>query len=196
MLEQEGKPLPGANPESFYWWNDALDTLDSTAGATGSKVKARYSFVYVFEVSEWKIAHHHSSSMPELKLALKITEKEAQSLFHLSNDAFTMLNPAMVAMRYAKNAVLLPTVSDTPRTDYASIKNYFESFLQKKPQNTILESHVTLGEGWSKDVGIYEFTMGAPSDKVKGWYTFVYVYKDGEWKISHHNSSVMPEAYL
>ena len=38
--------------------------------------------------------------------------------------------------------------------------------------------------------------MGATGDKVKGRYSFVYVYEDGEWKISHHHSSVMPEAYL
>jgi hypothetical protein len=31
---------------------------------------------------------------------------------------------------------------------------------------------------------------------VKGRYSFVYVYEDGEWKISHHHSSVMPEAIL
>lgn len=49
---------------------------------------------------------------------------------------------------------------------------------------------------WCQDVGIYEFTMGATGDKVKGRYTFVYVWEDGQWKISHHHSSVMPEAFL
>jgi ketosteroid isomerase-like protein len=34
-------------------------------GKDGSKVKARYSFIYVFEDGEWKISHHHSSAMPE-----------------------------------------------------------------------------------------------------------------------------------
>jgi uncharacterized protein (TIGR02246 family) len=183
-------PLVGDN------WCKDVGIYEFTLGATGAKVKARYSFVYVYEDGEWKIAHHHSSAMPEAKLALNINKEQAQGLFHLWNDALATLDPDKVAKRYAKNAVLLPTVSDTPRTDYASIKNYFESFLLKKPQGTILESHVTLGEGWCKDVGIYEFTMGATGDKVKGRYTFVYVYEDGEWKISHHHSSVMPEAFL
>ena len=49
---------------------------------------------------------------------------------------------------------------------------------------------------WCQDVGIYEFTMGATGDKVKGRYSFVYVWEDGQWKISHHHSSVMPEAFL
>jgi uncharacterized protein (TIGR02246 family) len=183
-------PLVGDN------WCKDVGIYEFTLGATGAKVKARYSFVYVYEDGEWKIAHHHSSAMPEAKLAMSINKEQAQGLFHLWNNALATLDPDTVAKRYAKNAVLLPTVSDTPRTDYASIKNYFESFLLKKPQGTILESHVTLGEGWCKDVGIYEFTMGATGDKVKGRYTFVYVYEDGEWKISHHHSSVMPEAFL
>lgn len=47
-------------------------------GKDGSKVMARYSFVYVYEDDEWKIAHHHSSAMPEdmLKAANKIKELE------------------------------------------------------------------------------------------------------------------------
>lgn len=38
-------------------------------GADGSKDKARYSFIYVFEEGDWKIAHHHSSVMPESVLS-------------------------------------------------------------------------------------------------------------------------------
>ena len=39
--------------------------LYSYRGATGDKVKARYTYVYTYEEGEWKIAHHHSSVMPE-----------------------------------------------------------------------------------------------------------------------------------
>ena len=38
--------------------------------------------------------------------------------------------------------------------------------------------------------------MGATGDKVKARYSYVYVHEDGEWKIAHHHSSVMPEAFL
>jgi len=36
-----------------------------TMGADGSKVKARYTYVYVYENGAWLISQHHSSVMPE-----------------------------------------------------------------------------------------------------------------------------------
>ena len=40
-----------------------------------------------------------------------------------------------VTKRYAKKAVLLPsTASDIARTDYDTIKHYFDDFLKTKPQ--------------------------------------------------------------
>ena len=166
-------------------WAKDVGIYEFTMGATGDKVKARYSFVYVYEDGAWKIAHHHSSAMPESGAkggsgAPSITTDECKNLFYLWNDALATLDSTVVAKRYAKEGVLLPTVSDTPRTDFASIKDYFDSFCLKKPQGTILESYPTVGDGWCKDVGIYEFTMGADGSKVKARYSFVYVYEDSE----------------
>ena len=85
-------------------------------------------------------------------------------------------------------------VSDIPRTDFDSIKDYFDSFLLKKPQGEILEGYIRIGDGWAQDNGIYEFTMGATGDVVKARYSFMYVQDDdGKWKIGHHHSSQMPE---
>jgi hypothetical protein len=50
-------------------------------GADGSKVLARYSFVYIQEGDEWKIAHHHSSAMPEGLLAASAKVKQLEALF-------------------------------------------------------------------------------------------------------------------
>lgn len=125
-----------------------------------------------------------------------IADSEVQGLFSKWNDALATLDPDAVAKRYASKSVLLPTVSDTPRTDYESIKAYFVDFLKKKPQGVILESNVIKGDDYCMDAGIYEFTMGATGDKVKARYTYVYTFEDGEWKIAHHHSSVMPEAVL
>ena len=101
-------------------------------GATGAKVKGRYTFVYVYEDGEWKISQHHSSVMPEASAPKAITEEEVKNLFQLWNSALATLDPDAVAKRYAKKGVLLPTVSDVPRTDYGLIKDYFEGFLKKK----------------------------------------------------------------
>jgi uncharacterized protein (TIGR02246 family) len=136
------------------------------------------------------------ASKPTMEAAPAISDSEVQSLFSLWNDALATLDPDTVAKRYAKKSVLLPTVSDTPRTDYDSIKAYFVDFLKKKPQGVILESNVIKGDDYCMDAGIYQFTMGATGDKVKARYTYVYTFEDGEWKIAHHHSSVMPEAFL
>ena len=195
------KKPQGERLESFVtigtnWCQDA-GLYEFTLGATGDKVKARYSFVYVYEEGQWKIAHHHSSQMPEEISAapVAITEKEVQGLFGKWNDALATLDADQVAARYSKKTApcLLPTVSDVPRTDYESIKSYFTDFCEKKPQGEILESYVTVGHNYCMDDGIYEFTMGATGDKVKARYSFVYTYEDGEWKIVHHHSSQMPE---
>ena len=94
------------------------------------------------------------------------------------------MNSTTVASRYSSRAVLLPTVSDTPRNTNALIVDYFDSFLLKKPQGVILSGNITTGCNWAQDAGIYEFTMGADGSKVKARYTYVYVWEAGQWRIS------------
>ena len=138
-------------------WASDSGIYEFTMGATGDVVKARYSFNYVQENGQWKIQHHHSSVMPEeIAMGKPITEDEVRSLFSLWNNALATEDPKQVAARYAKAGVLLPTVSDVPRTDFASIEDYFVNFLKLKPQGEILDSHVTIGHNWCQDAGIYE----------------------------------------
>ena len=125
--------------------------------------------------------------------AAQPTQEEVRALFHLWNQALQTGDSRIVAKRYTKDAVLLPTVSDTPRTNEALIKDYFDSFLLRKPKGTIIESFVKIGEGYAKDSGVYSFTMGDDGSTVKARYSFLYVKEDGQWKIAHHHSSVMPE---
>merc|ERR1712127_698341 len=132
--------------------------------------------------------------MPEgIVSAEPITETEVRSLFNLWNDALATKDPVQVAKRYSKAGVLLPTVSDVPRTDHPGIVDYFANFLKGEPQGEILSGDILVGTNWAQDAGIYEFTMGTTGAKVKGRYTFVYVFEDGKWMISQHHSSVMPE---
>lgn len=133
-------------------------------------------------------------AIPAMSPPCSISEGQVRALFYLWNDALATGDSRIVAKRYSEDPLLLPTVSDTPRTDYETIKDYFDNFLKLEPQGIILDGHITIGNGWARDAGIYEFTMGVDGSKVKARYTYVYVYENGQWKISHHHSSVMPEA--
>jgi uncharacterized protein (TIGR02246 family) len=130
------------------------------------------------------------------KVESDISEEEVRALFSLWNSALATGDSRIVASRYTESPVLLPTVSDTPRTDFDSVKDYFDAFLLKEPQGEIVEGHISIGDGWASDTGIYEFTMGTTGDKVKARYTYLYVQEDDIWKIQHHHSSVMPEEYI
>ena len=84
------------------------------------------------------------------------TEAEVRALFELWNQALATGDSRIVASRYSKEPVLLPTVSDQARTDFDSVKDYFDAFLLKQPQGKILDGKVTIGNGFASDAGIYE----------------------------------------
>ncbi|MFI9815843.1 SgcJ/EcaC family oxidoreductase [Saccharothrix variisporea] len=120
------------------------------------------------------------------------TAQEVQALFGEWNRALATLDPGKVAERYTADAVLLPTVSNKVRTGHAEIADYFEHFLQGKPQGQILDSRVwILGPDTALDAGTYRFTTD--SGTVDARYTFVYERANGTWLIKHHHSSAMPE---
>jgi uncharacterized protein (TIGR02246 family) len=125
-----------------------------------------------------------------------LSEAELAGLFDRWNRSLATLRPAEVAGNYARNAVLLPTVSNQPRTTPALIEDYFRTFLAGKPQGTINERHMTIGCNMATDVGIYTFTLQGPKgpQTVRARHSFVYVPEGGTWKILRHHSSAMPEA--
>ena len=98
--------------------------------------------------------------------------------------------------RYWGDAVLLPTVSNTPRTTPAMVRDYFVHFLEKHPRGRIDSRSIQIGCNLAIDMGTYTFSVlgatGAPGE-VAARYTYVYAFRDGEWKILHHHSSAMPE---
>ena len=86
-----------------------------------------------------------------------ITEEEVRGLFNLWNDALATKDPEKVAKRYSKEGVLLPTVSDVPRTDFPGIVDYFTNFLKLEPQGKIESGKIIIGTNWAQDAGIYEW---------------------------------------
>lgn len=118
------------------------------------------------------------------------------ALFERWNLALATLDSSRVAGLYWPDAVLLPTVSNIPRTDTASITDYFDHFLPKFPRGRIIRRVTHHVCGVSIDAGLYEFSMLDPAGKpsiVSARYTFAYTYRDGVWRIQHHHSSVLPE---
>ena len=69
-------------------------------------------------------------AIPAMSPPSQISEGQVRALFYLWNDALATGDSRIVAKRYSSEPLLLPTVSDTPRTDYDSIKSYFDNFLQ------------------------------------------------------------------
>lgn len=122
------------------------------------------------------------------------TLRLAEELFERWNDALKSGDAGRVTACYADDAVLLPTVSNVPRTNHAEIRDYFEHFLQKRPQGTINQRNVKIGCNKITDAGIYTFRVidQGKIKEVPARYTFVYENRDGRWLIVHHHSSVMP----
>ncbi|MEV7579343.1 SgcJ/EcaC family oxidoreductase [Streptomyces erythrochromogenes] len=120
------------------------------------------------------------------------------ALFDTWNKALQTGDPRKVADLYARDAVLLPTVSNEIRTDRAEIVDYFEHFLRNKPVGTKIETRVNVLDGDSAiDTGVYAFTLTDPKtgakSTVKARYTYAYEKRNGTWLIVNHHSSKMPE---
>ena len=125
-----------------------------------------------------------------------LDSKAVAALFDDWNFALSSLDTNRVVQRYWPDAVLLPTVSNTPRTNAAMIGDYFEHFLAKRPRGRVDTRTIQGGCNLAMDVGTYTFSLmddkGVTSE-VAARYTFIYQYRDGGWKILHHHSSAMPE---
>jgi uncharacterized protein (TIGR02246 family) len=128
----------------------------------------------------------------------KPTKKQIAALFDGWNAALRTGDPEIVADRYAKDAVLLPTLSNKVRTDRAGIVDYMEHFLQNKPVGKKIETHIdVLDNNSALDSGVYRFTLTdhdtGKKRVVEARYTYEYEKRDGQWKIVNHHSSAMPE---
>ncbi|MDN3026394.1 SgcJ/EcaC family oxidoreductase [Streptomyces sp. S.PB5] len=135
---------------------------------------------------------------PEKQSGKKASKAEIAALFDGWNAALRTGDAETVADRYAKDAVLLPTVSNKVRTDRAGIVDYFEHFLANKPVGKKVQTIVNVLDGNSAvDTGVYEFTLTDPDTGAKrvveARYTYEYEKRNGEWKIVNHHSSAMPE---
>jgi len=126
------------------------------------------------------------------------TPAQVEGLFSQFNAAWATKDPAKVTPLFAKDAVLLATVSNTPRTTPEAINDYFVGFLKNSPVGTIQTSTVQVGCNIATRLGTWDVALTNPETKavtvVKARYSFIYKLEDGAWKIYHLHSSMMPEA--
>lgn len=121
---------------------------------------------------------------------------EIAALFDLWNETLQTGGPHDMALLYAEDGVLLPTVSNQVRSNRAEIADYFEHFLQLKPRGVINEQHIDVLD-WNTAVnsGVYTFDVvkdGAPT-YVVARYSYIYEKVGPRWFIKSHHSSAMPE---
>ena len=145
-----------------------------------------------------RAAHNVAIDTPsdnETVVCQPATKQLVEELFNTWNNALQTGDAKKVTALYAEDAVLLPTVSNLPRTSPAEIEDYFIHFLQKKPYGIIKQRNIKQGCNKLTDAGIYDFEVvsGGKKEVVPARYTFVYEYRNNEWKIVHHHSSMMPE---
>jgi uncharacterized protein (TIGR02246 family) len=125
----------------------------------------------------------------------EVTRPEIAQLFDRWNGSLQTGDPNKVTLNYAKNAILLPTVSNKVRRNHEEIQDYFVTFLQNKPVGTINYRSIRLYCGIAIDSGIYTFrlTSNGQTQEVPARYTFVYNKVGDQWLIAEHHSSAMPE---
>jgi uncharacterized protein (TIGR02246 family) len=122
-----------------------------------------------------------------------INEQQVASFFDRWNASLATGNPHKVVENYAPQSILLPTVSNKPRLTAAEKEDYFEHFLENRPSGKIDQRFIKLGCNVALDAGLYTFTLAKTGAVVKARYSYTYENIGGQWLITSHHSSAMPE---
>ncbi len=104
-------------------------------------------------------------------------------------------NSVYVAELYHDEASFHPTQHGKLQKGQSGAEEYFVHFLEKNPVGKLVESHVQILTNWLYlHSGLYDFTIASDEKKevVEARFTFVWILKNGDWKILHHHSSVKP----
>lgn len=121
------------------------------------------------------------------------SEVQIAALFDRWNESLQSADAHKVAANYAKRSILLPTVSNKPRLSDAERLDYFEHFLENGPSGKIDSRQIEIGCNSAVDAGLYTFSFAKTGAVVHARYTFTYAWRDGQWLITSHHSSAMPE---
>ncbi len=103
----------------------------------------------------------------------------------------------VAALYSTQDLSFLPTVSSKFIRDSSSTKEYFMGFLKKLPEGNIDADTVqNYGNDAYLHSGMYTFMVGPEDNRSPVQARFSYMWRriNGEWKITHHHSSALPDA--
>ncbi len=125
------------------------------------------------------------------------TPSDIDGQFARFAEAWSTLDADVVTALFTAEPVLLPTVSNQPRTTPAGVRDYFVSFLKNRPVGRIETSTTEIDCRTASRVGTWIVTLTDPSTgvarDVHARYSLIYRFEAGDWKIDHLHSSMMPE---
>lgn len=123
-----------------------------------------------------------------------LDRSQALELFKQWNDSLQTRDADQVAALYSDDAVLLPTVSKTPRLSPEARVDYFRHFLSDGPSGSLDTHHLQAGCNVATLAGLYTFQFADTGQQVAARYTFTYQFDGQSWLISQHHSSLLPNS--
>lgn len=210
LLENPRKRILEGRIRIGHGWAEDAGICEITTARNSNGIKARYSFVYVWESNQWKILHHHTSALGKTEVSQApsvpsssgpMTEQRVQNLFQLFQDSFDIGDADLVARRFRNDAIMLPLdVYDSHKDGHDQIREYFEEFMLGQPSITRVErANISIDDSsikpkWAKDVGTFQLTFQTDGSNLDARYSIDYLLGDGDvWKISQMIISPLPK---
>jgi uncharacterized protein (TIGR02246 family) len=111
-------------------------------------------------------------------------------------EVFVLDDPDPILDLYDKEGVLWGTISATRRDDPAAIRDYFVKAFKALPGHKVAfgDQLIRVYGNTAINTGYYTFSFvkdGNPTS-LPARYSFVYLKRNGAWKIVDHHSSKMP----
>ena len=120
-----------------------------------------------------------------------MSDSTASALLQEWPSAVKRGDPKQVTSLYRDDGILLGTFSNKERVGHELILEYFENLLKSPVEVQIVSENPHVFESAAVNTGHYKFVTGGKT--INARFSFVYHKSNGEWKITSHHSSVMPE---
>ena len=120
-----------------------------------------------------------------------MSDSTASELLQEWTSAVKSGDPKQVTSLYRDDGILLGTFSNKERVGHELILEYFENLLKSPVEVQIVSENPHVLASAAVNTGHYNFVTGGKT--INARFSFVYHKSNGEWKITSHHSSVMPE---